>query len=208
VILVADDDAVFRTLLRAVLEPAGYRVIECECGDDALLRSAERLPDLVVADVCMPRGSGYELCRRLRSEFDSSPPILMVSGSRMESHDRAAGLELGADDYVVKPVDPEEFLARVRALLRRAPMPECGSAENTGQALTHREREVLHLLAEGVTQAQIAERLGIAPRTVGKHIERILPKLGAHSRIEAVVTAYQLGIEVSTHERQAANSIV
>jgi DNA-binding NarL/FixJ family response regulator len=114
-------------------------------------------------------------------------PIVFMSGERTESFDRAAGLMLGADDYLMKPFLNEELLARVRGLLRRTiPSPRF-LADN----LTARELEVLRLLAGGLTQADIASQLLISGKTVGTHIEHILMKLDVPSRAQAVAVAYR-----------------
>jgi two-component system nitrate/nitrite response regulator NarL len=143
-------------------------------------------PAAVLLDVNMPGLSGYEVCRSLREEHGQSLPLMFVSGERTESYDRVAGLTIGADDYLAKPFEPDELLARLRGLLRR-----CG-ARSSVSTLTRREREVLSLLADGLDQDEIARRLVISRKTVGTHIERILGKLGVHSRAEAVALAYKL----------------
>jgi two-component system nitrate/nitrite response regulator NarL len=102
-----------------------------------------------------------------------------------------AGLLLGADDYVVKPFAPDELLVRARGLLRRA--GERKVAAN-GYELTRRELEVLGLLADGLGQREIAHRLVISPKTVGTHVERILSKLGVHTRAHAVAMAFRHGL--------------
>jgi DNA-binding NarL/FixJ family response regulator len=135
----------------------------------------------------MPDMSGYEVCRSIRDDLGLRLPVLFISGERTESFDRVAGLTIGADDYLVKPFAPDELVARLRCLLRRIP-----SDEVVDHGLTPRELEVLRLLAEGMRQAEIAERLVISPKTVSTHIERILTKLGAHSRAEAIALAYRL----------------
>jgi DNA-binding NarL/FixJ family response regulator len=153
----------------------------------AALKSVRAVrPAAVLLDVNVPRLSGYEVCRSLREEHGPDLPVIFVSGERTESFDRVAGLLIGADDYLVKPFAGDELLARLRCLLRRAGRREASST------LTGRELQVLELLADGLDQAEIAERLVISPKTVGKHIERILAKLGAHSRAEAVGLAYRL----------------
>jgi DNA-binding NarL/FixJ family response regulator len=116
--------------------------------------------------------------------------VLFLSGARTESYDRVAGLMVGADDYVVKPYAADELLARVRALVRRS-NPERPLAE---ARLTPRELEVLRLLAEGCSPADIAVRLFISGKTVGTHIEHILSKLGVKSRVQAVAVAYRDGL--------------
>jgi DNA-binding NarL/FixJ family response regulator len=188
-VLVVDDDALFRAYVRSVLEEGGYRVVEAVDGLAALAAVRAERPAAVILDVNMPRLSGYEVCRSLREEHGPDLPLMFVSGERTESFDRVAGLTIGADDYLVKPFAADELLARLRSLLRRAGRPEAAAS-----TLTRRELEVLRLLADGLDQAEIAERLVISPKTVGTHIERILAKLGAHSRAEAVALAYRLRV--------------
>jgi DNA-binding NarL/FixJ family response regulator len=191
-ILVVEDDPAFREHVRIVLESAGFSVIEAGSGEDALRLASESEPSLVVLDVHLPGFSGYEICRSLREEHGGRVGIILLSGSKTESLDRAAGLGLGADDYVLKPFEPDELVARVRAVLRRVePAAPASSPPNGAFNLTPREREILGLLADGLTQDQIAERLVITPKTVATHIERILGKLGVQSRAQAVALAFR-----------------
>ena len=126
--------------------------------------------------------------------------IIFMSGERIDAIDRVSGLLLGADDYVVKPFDPDELLARVRTVARRVSKPtESSNGHSIGSGsldaeLTPRELEVLQLLAEGLTQAQIANHLVISPRTVGTHIQNVLGKLNVHSRAQAVAMAHRMGL--------------
>lgn len=189
-VLVVDDDARFRAYVRGVLEESGYRVSEVEDGLAALAAVRASRPSAVLLDVNMPRLSGYEVCRSLREEHGTDLPIVFVSGERTESFDRVAGLTIGADDYLSKPFAADELLARLRSLLRRSRRTEVVAPSK----LTRRELEVLRLLAEGLDQGEIAEQLAISPKTVGTHIERVLFKLGAHSRAEAVALAYRLQV--------------
>jgi DNA-binding NarL/FixJ family response regulator len=190
-VLVVDDDPGSSRALGELLETDGYTPIQAASGDEALAKARESSPDLVITEVRLPGASGYEVCRRLREWFGEQLPILFLSGSRTEPYDRAAGLHFGADDYVVKPFDPEELLARVRALLRRSRSPASRARAEGASSLTPREREILGLLAKGASQAEISERLFITRKTVAKHIEHVLQKLGAHSRAEAVAAAYR-----------------
>lgn len=185
-VLVVDDDALLLALLSDVLESAGFPVTAVTTGEDALLEARARRPAAVILDVHLPGLSGYEICRVLRETYRDTLPILFISGERTESFDRVAGLLLGADDYLVKPFAPDELIARVRALMRRT----APSIPQRMTRLTAREREVLRLLAMGLDQRQIAVKLVITPKTVGTHIERILEKLGVHSRAQAVAAAY------------------
>jgi DNA-binding NarL/FixJ family response regulator len=193
-VLVVDDDAAFREHVRIVLEDAGFGVLESGTAEDALRIARDMQPPLAVLDVHLPGMSGYEVCRALREELGQRIGIIFLSGSKVETIDRAAGLTLGADDYILKPFEPEELVARVRALLRRvAPETDASTsfAGSTGFDLTPRELEVLRLLADGLDQDEIAQRLFITPKTVATHIERILGKLGVRSRAQAVALAYR-----------------
>lgn len=115
-ILIADDDPHIRQLLAFAFAKAGLASIEAGDGEAALALALERRSDLIVLDINMPRMDGIEMCRRLRSVSDM--PILFLS-SRDDEIDRVLGIELGADDYVVKPFSPREVVARVMAILRR-----------------------------------------------------------------------------------------
>ncbi len=186
-ILVVDDDPGIRALVGGLLGRVGYQVWEAADGAAAITAARRERPALVVLDVELPVVSGYEVYRDLRDRYGDSLPVLFLSGARTEPYDRAAGLMLGADDYVVKPFDPGEFLARVRRLVTH-PMP---AVSDSGSNLTPREREVLALLAEGLEQTDIAKRLFISPKTVATHIQRILAKLGVRSRAQAVAMAHR-----------------
>jgi DNA-binding NarL/FixJ family response regulator len=185
-ILIAEDDEYVAELLRALVEAAGYDAVVAFTGDDALELARDEPPSVAILDVNLPGVSGYEVCHELRRLHGPALPILFVSGDRTESYDRVAGLLLGADDYLVKPFAPDELLVRVRSLIRRS-APTAVSRVS----LTVRELEVLTLLSDGLDQTEIAERLVISPKTVGTHIERILGKLGARSRAQAVAIAYR-----------------
>jgi DNA-binding NarL/FixJ family response regulator len=191
-VLVVDDDHPIRELISAVVESAGYTTIQVDSGEAALASAGEHQPSLVLLDVCLPGVSGYEVCHQLRQRFGPSLPIIFLSGERIEGHDRAAGLLIGADDYMVKPFFPDELAARVRRLLARSESNTMANAGSSPPApLSQREREVLELLAEGLRHKAIATELYISPKTVATHIQRILTKLGVHSRAEAVAHAFR-----------------
>jgi two-component system response regulator MprA len=116
-ILVVDDDPRITDLVRRILAYEGYSVAIASSGNDALNRTLEHPPDLIVLDIMLPGLDGLEVARRLRAAGDNVP-ILMLT-ARDAVMDRVEGLETGADDYLVKPFAPEELLARVKALLRR-----------------------------------------------------------------------------------------
>jgi DNA-binding response OmpR family regulator len=115
-VLLVEDDPTVRTLVRMLLQDEGLEVIEAASGTEALDRFRDHDPDLVLLDVRLPGVNGFEVCRQVRRTSDV--PIIMVT-AQDDSHDVVAGLELGADDYVTKPFNDRELLARVRAQLRR-----------------------------------------------------------------------------------------
>ncbi|MCB0920624.1 MAG: response regulator transcription factor [Actinobacteria bacterium] len=123
-VLVADDDRAIRESLTTALELNGYQVTACTDGVEALAAYRSERPDVLVLDVMMPGVDGLGVCRVLRAEGDRIP-ILMLT-ARVETADRVAGLDAGADDYVPKPYDIDEVLARLRALLRRAETTPAG----------------------------------------------------------------------------------
>lgn len=115
-ILVVDDEASIRRILETRLSMIGYEVVTAADGEDALSMFHQETPDLVVLDVMMPKLDGYGVCQELRKESDV--PIIMLTALG-DVADRITGLELGADDYVVKPFSPKELEARIRSVLRR-----------------------------------------------------------------------------------------
>ena len=200
-ILIVDDDAVFRALVATLCVKAGYHCVEAATGGAAISAALAERPDAVLVDVDLGDASGYEVCRELRDRFGESLPIIFLSGTRTESFDRVAGLLLGADDYVTKPFDPEELLARVRRAIARTQRLD-PSLPTDRFNLTPRERQILEMFAEGLGTRAISDRLEISAKTVSSHTQRLLPKLGVHSRTEAVALAYREGLLETTASRR------
>jgi DNA-binding response OmpR family regulator len=217
-VLVVEDDARIRSVIRMALEGEGYEVVDAGSGEAALRVFAARPVDVVVLDLMLPDINGFDVCRRIRHESDV--PILIVS-ARSDTHDVVAGLEAGADDYVTKPFAAKELAARLRALLRRVgggesrgtsyvfgPVviaPEAGTVTRDGEEipLTKTEFRVLCELARNaglvLSREQLLDRvwgydyLGDG-RLVDAHIRRLRTKIEADpSDPQLVVTVRGLG---------------
>jgi two-component system OmpR family response regulator len=222
-ILIVDDDAHIRQVLSFALGKAGMETSEAEDGEAALAAIGARRPDLVVLDINMPRMDGLEVCRRLRASGDL--PILFLS-SRDDEVDRVVGLELGGDDYVVKPFSPREVVARVSAILKRGGRalaaagpdkkvvhgrleldPEAWEAAWAGSpvAVTVTEFQLLHLLASlpsrVFTRALIIDRLhgpgfAITDRTIDSHIRNLRAKFAALGASDLIETRPGIGYRI------------
>ena len=205
-ILVVDDEAEIVKLVRAYLERAGFAVVTASEGRQALAVFRHERPNLVVLDLNLPGMDGLDVCRALRR--DSDIPIIMLT-ARIEETDRLIGLELGADDYIVKPFSPREVVARVRTVLRRAEGPPVRpevissagvmldltqrAASLNGQPLdlTTMEFDLLALLVQH--PGQVFTRLQLLEgtqdvayegydRTIDVHIKNLRKKLGDDSQ--------------------------
>jgi len=201
-VLVVDDERTIREVLRRYLEREGFQVVEAEDGEAALAAAAADPPDLVVLDLMLPRVDGLEIARRLRLE--RRVPIVMLT-ARGELEDRIEGLELGADDYIVKPFSPREVMLRVNAVLRRAaegtvdggavveldglrldPGRRQASLGPAAVELTAKEFDLLHFLMQHPQQVFSRDQLldhvwGYEfygdPSTVTVHIRRLREKI-------------------------------
>lgn len=202
-ILIADDDANIAELISLYLMKEGYETKKAGDGREALRMVQSFSPDLIILDIMMPEMDGYEVCREVRKS--SSIPIIMLT-AKGETFDKVLGLELGADDYMVKPFDTKELVARVKAVLRRLENKETNAKklnfENlminlSNYSVTYREQniemppkelELLFYLASHPNQVFTREQLlnqiwGYEyygdTRTVDVHIKRIREKLGS-----------------------------
>ena len=202
-ILIVDSDEASRLTAVQVAIRLGYDARPTPAADELIERLGSDRPKLAIVEVELPGpGNGFEVMRQLHEAFDSHLPVILVSASQTDAFDRTAGLMLGADDYVAKPLDASELMARVQRSLRRAAQDANGTANGSvhrsgrtdNPGLSPREREILSLLADGRTQGQIAMELVISPKTVATHIQHILSKLGVHTRAQAVALAFRRGL--------------
>ncbi len=198
-ILVIDDEAKVRAHTAELLRLEGYEVVEARHGREGVERAQSAPPDLIVCDITMPEMNGHRVLEALRTaEGTAQVPFIFLTGWG-EKDDVRAGMNLGADDYLVKPVAPDDLLAAVAARLRRAAhsrppveskrVAEPGHLEKLG--LTPREAEVLFWVAHGKSNPEIATILGIGLTTVKKHLEATFMKLGVENRTSAAATALE-----------------
>lgn len=229
-VLVVDDDPHIRDLLTFALGKAGLATGEAGDGEAALAAIAERAPDLVILDINMPRMDGIEVCRRIRAQ--GQLPVLFLS-SRDDEIDRILGIELGADDYVVKPFSPREVVARVAAILRRvnlSPPPPPPGAVRIGRlsldtegwrsrwddqevALTTTEFGILKALAATpqmvFTRDAIIDRIhgpgfALTDRTIDSHVRNLRAKFAAFGASDVIETRAGVGYQMGPCRGQAA----
>jgi DNA-binding NarL/FixJ family response regulator len=213
-ILIADDDKTLRTALVRYLTKRGFEVWEAASGQEALNLFQQDTPDLIVSDVMMPEMDGFEFCRQLRrSRKGQLIPFLFLS-SRGEIDDRVQGHLLGGDDYLIKPFEPRELLAKIEAQLERSrrlnaeivrlmqeSTPNAAAEESAPTRteppkplpLTPAEQRVFWEVVQGYTNRQVGENLFISPRTVQTHISNILNKLQLENRSQLVRFAFEQG---------------
>lgn len=200
-ILLVEDDQKIRHLLKIYLEKSGFEVIEAEDGEEGQRKFENYDPCFVIMDLMMPKQTGEELCRRIRSEWKSDVPIIMLT-AKVDEQERIKGLQLGADDYVTKPFSPQELVLRVETILRRTAnrcskisyrgltvKPLRGEAKCNGVLLplTKHEFRLLHFLMQHpgqiLSREQILEKLYpnseklVIERTIDVHVSKLREKL-------------------------------
>ncbi len=206
-VLLADDQALVRGGFRLILEAERDIDVVAEAGDgeEAVARSVETKPDVVLMDIRMPKLDGIQATRQLLAQLDATRVLILTTFDLDEYVVDA--FRAGASGFVLKTAPPHQLVAAVRtihdgdALLAPAstgrlieqfahPRDETAALEE----LTVRERDVLRLLARGLTNAEIADQLVVEPSTIKSHVASLLAKLGLRDRIQAVVFAYERGI--------------
>jgi DNA-binding response OmpR family regulator len=220
-ILVAEDDRDIADLIAHYLEKSGWNTHTVASGDAALAYARRHPVDLVVLDLMLPGMSGIEVCRALRGDIATAAlPIIMVT-ARTDERERIAGLELGADDYVAKPFSPNELVARVRAVMRRARRVESGTKILRYRSLTvdlsrhtvsDGDRDVMLTAKEFMLLQYLLEHRGRVlsrdlllgdvwgyrytggTRTVDVHVRRLREKLPV--LVDALVTVKQFGYKL------------
>ncbi|MBO3723674.1 response regulator transcription factor [Actinomyces bowdenii] len=211
-VVLVDDQVVVRAGFRVLLEEHGDITVVGEAGGgrEAVRVVRETRPDVVCMDLRMPQGDGLGATRRIVAErHDGSPAVLVVTTFDMDA-DVFGALEAGADGFILKDCEPEDLVGAVRRLaggqglvdhsVTRRVIAEFARRQapvvNHGQLalLTEREREVVELLARGMSNAEIAAELVVETSTVKSHLARILPKIGARDRVQAVVWAFRNGL--------------
>jgi DNA-binding NarL/FixJ family response regulator len=208
-ILIVDDDITLRTALIRYLENRGYSVQDASSGVEGLTLFEQNQPDLVVSDVLMPEMDGLEFCRRLRATRSGQLVPFIFLSSRREVDDRVQGHKMGADDYLVKPFEPRELVAKIESQLERSRrihseivlLMQRPSADSVDAPvvppnplpLTPAEEKVFWEVIQGFTNKQIGDHLFVSPRTVQTHLSNILGKLQLENRSQLIRFAYERG---------------
>ena len=218
-LLIVEDDQGICNATEELLRLHGYDVRCAKDGLEALALMQEHTPDLILADIIMPKMNGYQFYERVRrkAEWSWIPFIFMTVKSSDE--DLRFGRELGVDDYLLKPFDPEDLLAAVRSRLERFEQlaktekdpgilihdaRDIAALRNCLLSLSEREREVLMLICGGLSNHDIAKRLFVTVSTVKTQVAHILSKLGVGTRTEAASVAHQAGLELLDDPRQGS----
>jgi len=207
-ILVIEDQPQMRRNLATILEMEGFKVLIGEDGRAGIEQARMSKPDLIICDVMMPELDGYGVLKSLRSEKATATIPFIFLTAKGEKTDQRAGMDLGADDYLTKPVARTDLLAAVKVRLERRDAHEAEVASAKGSAgfnpnfesarpleslgLTPREAEVLLWVAQGKSNGDIALLLGMAEKTVKKHMGNIFDKLGLEGRNAATVRALEV----------------
>lgn len=219
-ILLVDDDVTLRTAIGRYLQNRGYVVQIAASGVEALALFEQDPPDLVVSDVMMPEMDGHEFCRRLRATRSGQLVPFIFLSSRKDVDDRVRGHQIGADDYVVKPFEPKELMAKIESQLERSRrihieivrlMQQASAAKVPAPAeiptpeplpLTPAEEKVFWEVIQGYTNKQIGDRLFVSPRTVQTHLSNILSKLELENRSQLIRYAFEHGYRPPTEDEQ------
>ncbi|MEB3341166.1 response regulator transcription factor [Okeania sp.] len=211
-ILIVDDEDSLRTVLRRHLEFQGYKVTDANSAIDALSILEKENHDLIVSDIMMPEMDGLEFCQRLRSSnLGQLIPFIFLS-SKGELEDRIVGLSIGADDYINKPFEMRELVAKIEAQLTRfnriylemKRLIEESTTQKQPEVsreplpLTPAEARVFWEVTQGLTNKQISDRLFISPRTVQTHLSKIMRKLKLENRSQLVRYAFERGYKPPT----------
>ncbi|BAW97327.1 two-component response regulator [[Synechococcus] sp. NIES-970] len=207
-ILVVDDDLILQKILENLLQQAGYDVAIASSGEQGLEVWPEFQPNLIVSDVRMPKMDGFELCRRIRAQPSGDLLPFLFLSSQADLENRLEGHFSGADDYIVKPFEMKELLAKIERQLARLEKIQSEIQRLTEQAppqetqsepdplpLTPAEMRVFREVVQGWTNKQISDHLYVSPRTVQTHLSSILNKLNLENRSQLVRFAYENGYE-------------
>ncbi len=197
-ILLIEDEPQMRKNLALILKREGFAVVVGADGSEGILLAKRELPDLILCDVMMPEVDGYGVLGALRAEHATETIPFIFLTAKGDKADIRSGMNLGADDYLTKPVSVDDLLAAITARLARSsqhrrelrPIFE-SPAPLESLGLTPREAEVLFWVAQGKTNAEIGTILGAAAATVKKHLEHIFEKLGVENRAGASLCALE-----------------
>lgn len=204
-ILIVDDESDILDVLKYNLEKEGYKVEKAKNGEKAIKKAYDFIPDLILLDIMMPEMDGIEVCRKLRADSKFAETYIVFLTARSEEYSEVAGFDVGADDYVVKPIRPRSLISRLKNILKRVRQLDLPNnvlvfgdltidnskhkifVNNAGVVLTKKEYEILHLLASNPDKVFVREDIYkkiwgnetiVGERTLDVHIRKIRSKVG------------------------------
>lgn len=194
-VLIVEDEEKIRSVVERYLTHNDYDVITAADGETAMYQAKKYIPDLIVLDIMLPDMNGFDILKKMRKiDALKEIPVIFLSGLQ-EAETVIEGLEIGADDYIIKPFDPNILVAKINVLYRRLHPEDQSSTENIieiFEQLTYQERKILQWIEKGYTNKEIADKLKLTEGTIKVYNHNIFQKLQVKNRTQAIVRAKEV----------------
>ena len=194
-VLIVEDEEKIRSVVERYLTHNDYDVITAADGETAMYQAKKYRPDLIVLDIMLPDMNGFDILKKMRKiDALKEIPVIFLSGLQ-EAETVIEGLEIGADDYIIKPFDPNILVAKINVLYRRLHPEDQSSTEKIieiFEQLTYQERKILQWIEKGYTNKEIADKLKLTEGTIKVYNHNIFQKLQVKNRTQAIVRAKEV----------------
>jgi len=194
-VLIVEDEEKIRSVVERYLTHNDYDVITAADGETAMYQAKKYRPDLIVLDIMLPDMNGFDILKKMRKiDALKEIPVIFLSGLQ-EAETVIEGLEIGADDYIIKPFDPNILVAKINVFYRRLHPEDQSSTENIieiFEQLTYQERKILQWIEKGYTNKEIADKLKLTEGTIKVYNHNIFQKLQVKNRTQAIVRAKEV----------------
>lgn len=194
-VLIVEDEEKIRSVVERYLTHNDYDVITAADGETAMYQAKKYIPDLIVLDIMLPDMNGFDILKKMRKiDALKEIPVIFLSGLQ-EAETVIEGLEIGADDYIIKPFDPNILVAKINVFYRRLHPEDQSSTENIieiFEQLTYQERKILQWIEKGYTNKEIADKLKLTEGTIKVYNHNIFQKLQVKNRTQAIVRAKEV----------------